>query len=343
MNLSQLRSILASEPTFRFKQVEEAIFKNLIEDWDEAKTLPKPLRETLKKTCPLTIPALLQTSKDKSTYKALLTLEDGLKIETVLMRHTNKNAEQTRNSVCVSSQVGCPMACTFCDTGKMGFIRNLSTDEILMQVLFFERLLKKEGQKVNNLTYMGMGEPFMNYESVLESIRLINSTKTFNIGARHISISTCGVIDGIDRLSNENLEVNLAISLHAPNDELRTKLMPSNRKYPLQEILKAVDRYVSKTNRKVMFEYLLIKDVNDTLKNAEELSKFMSKHLYMVNLIPYNPTEVYKPSPTSQIKLFRAFLESKGVSVTQRYRYGVDIDAACGQLATKNNHRHTNS
>jgi 23S rRNA (adenine2503-C2)-methyltransferase len=338
MNLSKLTQILENQPSFRLTQVKQAIFKDLIEDWDQAQTLPKPLRDQLKQDCPLGIEATQQSSKDGQTTKALITLQDGKKVEAVLMRHKNPKSstpDSSRNSICVSCQVGCPMACTFCETGKMGLIRNLTAEEILEQIVFFARLLHKTDEKITNVTYMGMGEPFMNYDQVISSIRTLNDPKIFNLGARRISISTCGIIEGIDNLTDENLELNLAISLHAPNDVLRTKLMPSNIKYPLHEILEAVDDYIENTNRKVMFEYLLIQDENDSEENARELALLMNKHLYMVNLIPYNPTDTYKPSTPQTIQRFKEILEEEDVNVTQRYSYGQDIKAACGQLATK--------
>lgn len=335
MDLSQLDIILTDQPKFRLQQAKEAIFKNFATDWEEAKNIPANLREKLKTACPLTINAKLFFSKDDATVKALITLKDGLKIETVLMHH-EREYNVTKNSICVSCQVGCPMGCTFCATGKMGFTRNLTTNEILEQIILFGRLLKKENQKIDNVTYMGMGEPFMNYENVLESIRILNDKRFLNLGSRRISISTCGVIEGIDRLASENLEVNLAISLHAPNDKLRTKIMPSNKRYPLQKILQTVDNYIKKTNRKVMFEYVLLKGINDSTEHAKQLAKLMKRKLYMVNLILYNPTGVYTATDFTEVKNFKQILENEGVNVTQRYRFGQDIDAACGQLATSN-------
>ena len=334
MDLKELNKILENQPAFRLTQVKQVIFKDLIENWDEAQTLPKPLRDQLKTNCPLTIEETHQISRDGNTTKALITLQDGKKVEAVLMKHKSPNSTTTRNSICVSCQVGCPMGCTFCETGKMGLIRDLEAEEIIEQILFFARLLKETDEKITNVTYMGMGEPFANYDQVIASIRTLNDPKTFNLGARRISISTCGIVEGIERLSEESLELNLAISLHAPNDILRTKLMPSNRKYPIHKIIEAVDIYVAKTNRKIMFEYLLIKDENDSEENARELALLMKRHLYMVNLIPYNPTDVYKPSTPQTIRRFKKILEEEGVNVTQRYSYGQDIQAACGQLAT---------
>lgn len=345
MNLSPLQQVLASEPSFRARQVEEAIFKNLITNWDEAKNLPEALREKLKNECPLSINAILKISRDKSTAKALLILEDGSKIETVLMKHSDED-KSARNSICVSTQVGCPMGCAFCATGGLGLTRNLTQDEILEQVLFFARHLKKTDEKITNITFMGMGEPFLNYDAVLGAIHRLNDKNTLNLGARRFSISTCGVIEGINRLADENLEVNLALSLHAPTDELRTKIMPSNRKYPLTEILTAIKNYYDKTHRKLMFEYIMLANVNDQVEHAEELAEILKGFNCMVNLIPYNPTFALEAQKTSikpiplfgqtshnQIRRFKEVLEENGISAIQRFQFGQDIDAACGQLA----------
>jgi 23S rRNA (adenine2503-C2)-methyltransferase len=229
----------------------------------------------------------------------------------------------------------------------MGFKRNLEVFEIIGQVLFFARYLKESSEKITNLVFMGMGEPFLNYENVIQAIKIINDKEGFNLGARKISISTVGIIEGIEKLSNEKLQVNLAISLHAPTDKLRSKIMPINKKYNLREVFKAVDNYIEKTNRKVMFEYLMIKDLNDSSECARELVKLIKKPLYFVNLISYNPvenilteghynpTENFQSSPKEIIKNFKNILEKEGVSVTERYRFGRDIKAACGQLTAE--------
>ena len=337
MDLSNLEKVLENEPKYRLKQANEAVFKNFISDWSEATFFSKDLRDKLNKECPLKIEADVLVSKKEDSVKARITLKDGQKIETVLMRH-----KDGRNTVCVSSQVGCPLGCLFCATGKMGFKRNLTSDEIVEQVIFFNRyLIKSVGrptshrlERVTNVTYMGMGEPFLNYENVLKSIRILNDKEYFNIGVRSISVSTAGIIEGIKKLSEENLQINLAISLHAPNDELRKSLMPIDKKYPLEEVLKAVDKYIEKTKRKVMFEYVLIKNVNDLDDNARELAKIMDKKLYFVNLILYNDTGIYKASTTKRVQAFRAILEKKKTHYTQRHRFGDDIKAACGQFAT---------
>jgi len=329
MDLSNLEKVLEGEPKYRAKQAIEAVYKNFISDWSEASFFPKDLRDKLNKECPLEIKADVLVSKKEDSVKARITLKDGFMIETVLMRH-----EGGRNTVCVSSQVGCPLGCLFCATGKMGLKRSLTADEIIGQVLFFDRYLKPENKAVTNVTYMGMGEPFLNYDNVLKSVKILNDAKYFNIGVRSISISTAGIIEGIKKLGEEDLHINLAISLHAPNNELRENLMPIAKKYHLKEILKAVDEYIEKTKRKVMFEYVLIKDVNDSDEHARELAKIMNKKLYFVNLILYNDTGIYKASTTERVKRFREILEELNIRYTQRHRFGDDIQAACGQFAT---------
>ena len=331
MNLILLKKVLAKEPPFRLKQAKKAIFSDLIEDWSEVTTLPLSLREKLKEKYPLKIQAKTFASGDKKTVKAVISLKDDLKIETVLMSHKGK-----RNTVCVSSQIGCPLDCTFCATGKSGFKRNLKVFEIVEQVLFFARYLKKDKQKITNIVFMGMGEPFLNYDNALGAIKVLNDKEGFNLGARRFSISTVGITQGIKKLAEEKLEVNLAISLHAPNDTLRSKIMPINKRYPLSKILKAVDEYIKKTRRRVMFEYIMIRGLNDSDEYAKELAELMKKRkLSFVNLIPYSPTGVFKPSPGIRIKKFRDILGKAGIAVTQRYRFGQDIKGACGQLAAE--------
>ena len=220
----------------------------------------------------------------------------------------------------------------------MGYKRNLTVSEIVEQVLFWQRYLHTDEEspdRVTNVVYMGMGEPFLNYDNVMESIRLINDPDGFNIGARHISVSTCGLIDEINKFAKEKMQINLAISLHAPNDKLRSELMPINRRYPLADLMDAVDQYVENRSRQVMFEYLMIDGVNDSEYHARELAELVNGPLYMVNLIRYNPTGRYKPSSAVAIRKFKNILLREGVKVTQRHSFGTDIDAACGQLAGK--------
>ncbi|MFA5188844.1 MAG: 23S rRNA (adenine(2503)-C(2))-methyltransferase RlmN [Patescibacteria group bacterium] len=331
MELDKLNKILKNEPVYRIKQAYAFIFKDLADDWEKATNLPLEIRQKLNKEFPLSIKAKVVETKTKESQKALLTLNDDSKIETVLLRH-----EDGRNTVCVSSQVGCPLGCLFCATGKMGFKRNLTEWEIVNQVLFFARDLKKVGERVSNLVFMGMGEPFLNYDNVISAIKILNDKDSLNIGARHISISTIGITEGIKMLAGEPLQINLAISLHAPNNELRDKLVPMNQSYPIESILKIVDYYLKKTNRQVMFEYLMIDDYNDSEKQAEELVellRFLPSSLFVVNLIAYNPTKGFKPSPALKIKKFKEVLIRSKIKVTQRYRFGQDIKAACGQLA----------
>lgn len=331
--LDRLNDILIKEPKYRLKQANKALFQDLIEDWQEAKVLPQALRDELRERLSLKIEAKVFPAKD--TAKALFTLEDGLKVESVLMKH-----KDARNTVCVSSQVGCALCCEFCATGQMGFKRSLEYSEIVDQVLFFARLLKKEKEKVTNVVFMGMGEPFLNYDNVLRAVRILNDKDGFNLGARHFSISTVGIVEGIGKLADENLQINLAISLHAADDELRAKIMPVNKKYPIEKVLSAVQDYIKKTSRKVMFEYIMIQDVNDSDNNARQLSyllKGLNSKDFFVNLISYNPTGIFKPSLPERVKKFRGILEEAGISVTHRYRFGQEIGAACGQLAGKNN------
>ena len=330
MILEKLEKILKDEPPFRLKQAKRAVFHELIDNWDEATNLSLVLRQKLKKECPLDIKHKIFVSKNKDTAKALIEYEDGFKIETVLMLHSGKRA-----TVCISSQVGCPLKCAFCATGQMGFKRNLTTGEILEQVLAICRYLKKEfkpKRELTNIVFMGMGEPFLNYDNVWEAIRIMNDKDGFNIGARKISVSTSGIIEGIKKMANEKLQVNLSISLHAPMDELRQKIMPVAKQYPLKKLLKAVDDYIFKTSRKVMFEYVMLKGINDSMVEAEQLSKIMDKPLYMVNLIAYNPTDKFKSSDAKTIKQFKDYLEKRRIFTTQRYEFGQDIHAACGQL-----------
>ncbi len=327
-----IKEILAREPKYRLVQVNQAIFSDLAESWDEVTALPKKLRETLQAECPLEINAELSLSDDKDTAKALIRLADGKFIETVLMRH-----EDGRNTVCVSCMVGCPMKCAFCATGEMGLLRKLTADEIITQVLFFSRFLKKENARVGSVVFMGMGEPFLNYDNVMQAVRILNNPECFGIGARHISISTCGIFDGIRKLTTEDIAVNLAISLHAPNDEVRRKIMPVAEGYTIAERLTVIDEYIAKTRRKVMFEYLLIDGVNDTDEMARELATILKHKLCVVNLIQYNDTGAFVASSHNRMNRFKEILEKAKIEVTMRYRFGRDIKGACGQLATGRN------
>lgn len=334
MDADKLRTIIeaAGEKPYRLAQVKDAVYRQLISDWDEATSLSAPLRAALKAGVPITsLEEINRVSSERGdTTKVAFRLADGNVIETVLMQHYGD-----RNTVCVSSQAGCPMACAFCATGTLGLKRNLTTEEIVDQVLHFARLLKAKGERVSNMVFMGMGEPMHNYDSVMDAVRILNDQKGLALGARHISISTCGIVAGIKRMTEEKLQVNLAISLHAPNDVLRSRLMPVNLAYPLARLMPAVEAYVAKTRRKVMFEYLLIDGLNDTPEVAEELATIMRHPLYHVNLIKYHTTGVFVSSPRERRSAFMDILMKRGVSVTHRITFGEDIDAACGQLANK--------
>jgi 23S rRNA (adenine2503-C2)-methyltransferase len=321
------------QPRFRGKQIRTAVYNRLVSDWDEATDLPAGLREILKKEIPITTLTLADeaSSRRGDTIKTLFRLEDGNIIESVLMRHRDG-----RNTVCVSSQAGCAMKCAFCATGKNGFKRNLTADEIVDQVLHFARMLKQEGGHVSNVVFMGMGEPMHNYDAVMEAIRTMNSEDGLEIGARRISVSTCGIVPGIERLANEPLQINLALSLHAPEDGLRSELMPANDAYPLEQVMDSVRNYAEATNRRVLFEYLLIDGVNDNDEHAEKLSRLLGKnHLYHVNLIRFHRTGNFSPSPKERRDDFLEHLKSRGISATHRVSFGEDIRAACGQLAGK--------
>lgn len=329
MEINKLFRVLEGEPQYRIKQAKQALFKDLIEDWNEAKTLPAELRAVLNKECPINVDSSFFVGQN--SLKAVLKLSDGLKVETVLIKHEDK-----RRTVCVSAQVGCALGCQFCATGMGGFKRNLTSGEILDQVLLMARHLQKtENSQISNLVFMGMGEPLLNYEAVSEALRWLNDKEAFNLGWRHMSISTAGIIPALKKLKKDFPQVNLAISLHAPDDVLRSKLMPINRRYDLRSLLKAVDEHIKTTSRQVMFEYTLLKDVNDSPTQAEALVKLMKKPLYIVNLIYYNPTGAFQPTDKVKFEAFYNILKKAGVNATKRFSLGGEINAACGQLAGK--------
>ena len=333
MNLNKLSAILQTEPKYRFAQVNQALFKDYISSWDEVKNLPKTLRANLATACPLEIKAkVYKVAEGLRSEKVLITLEDEETIESVLIRQ-----KDGRNTICVSSQVGCPLNCAFCATGRYGFKRNLKSEEILEQVIFWARYLKEETKdnKIDNIVFMGMGEPFLNYPEFIKAAKSLNNPETFNIGSRRLSVSTAGVLPGIKRLAGEKMQINLAISLHAANDNTRRDIMPIAKQYTLKETLRTVDDYIRKTGRRVMFEYLMIKDVNDRNEDALELAKILNKPLYLINLIPYNPTGQFKASSRKRIEQFKKVLEDEGLPVTIRLSFGQSILAACGQLRGK--------
>lgn len=334
--LSKLQSLMAEEgqKPYRAIQLYTWIYEKRASSFDEMSDISKSFRDVLKKKYTLDLPKIFrrQDSKD-GTVKLLLELEDGFKIETVLMRYEYGLA------ACISSQVGCNMACSFCSSGILGKQRNLKPEEMVGQVLVLNNLLKEEkkGQKVTHVVVMGTGEPFDNYDNVMDFIRIINAQKGLSIGARHITVSTCGITEGIKRYAREGLQTNLAISLHAPNDELRNKLMKINKAYPLSRLMSAVKEYEEIADRRVTYEYLLLEGINDTKECAEELLNLIKGTMGYVNLIPYNETNKnsYKRSSNNRVHAFLDYLKKGGVNATIRKEFGSDIDAACGQLKAK--------
>lgn len=317
---------------YRLEQIYRAAAKELVEDVGDVTPLPKELRAQLQETdfaFDSVTPVLVQRSSDGQTSKGLFRLADGAEVEAVLMEHY-----RDRNTVCISSQAGCAFACAFCSTGQAGFTRNLEATEIFDQARYFARELAAKGERITNIVFMGMGEPFHNYDAVMDAVALLHDPHGLGLGHRHITISTVGLVDKIDSFADEHLQVNLAISLHAPNDEIRSSMMPVNRKFSLEEVMAACDRYIRKTKRKVFFEYVMLRGVNDSDENARELARRMAGHLYHVNLIPYNttPGASYAGTDQEQIWRFAAILEAAGVPVTVRQNMGRDIAAACGQL-----------
>ncbi len=319
---------------FRARQILHAIFREGVDDFLKITTLPLGLRKELSETVDIygLSPKQTRQSADRKTQKVLFETGDGYRIEAVLMQFRDG-----RNSVCVSCQAGCRLGCSFCATGKMGFFRDLDAGEILDQVLYFSHILAKSGEKVTNVIYMGMGEPLMNYDQVMDSIRFLNDKQLLNIGARSITVSTSGICEGIEKLAEEPLQVNLAVSLHAADQQTREKLMPVARMYSLDQLMSAVKSYISKTNRRVSFEYVMLKDLNDRDQDARNLASLTKDLLCHINLIPYNATGAAGiiPSDRKKINRFAAMVGAFGIPVTVRVSLGQDIMAACGQLANK--------
>jgi 23S rRNA (adenine2503-C2)-methyltransferase len=317
---------------YRLRQLYRAATKELLGGIEDVTTLPKELRSSLTEggiTFSAIEPIAIRDSLDGQTTKGLFRLRDGKEVEAVLMEHYG-----SRTTVCISSQAGCAFACAFCATGQGGFNRNLSAVEIFDQARFFARRLAAREKRITNVVFMGMGEPFHNYDAVIEAVALLNDPHGLGLGHRHITISTVGLVDKIDRFADEHLQVNLAISLHAPTDEIRSAFMPVNRRFPLETLMAACERYVRKTNRKVFFEYVMLAGVNDDAACAHALSALMRGHLFHVNLIPYNatPDAAFAATPDPRIWEFAGILDKAGVPVTVRQNMGRDIAAACGQL-----------
>jgi 23S rRNA (adenine2503-C2)-methyltransferase len=328
------------EPAFRSRQIWSWIYEHYADDFARMGNLPKSLRERLSAQAtvnPLT-PIVTVVSQAGDTQKVLFQLHDGHTIEAVLMLYDR------RRTLCISSQAGCAMGCTFCATAQGGLARNLTVGEIVAQVLYFARYLADPAAEpsmdverptsVTNIVLMGMGEPLHNYKNVWAALRRLTDSESFGLGARHITLSTVGLVPMIDRMADEDLQINLAVSLHAPDDELRGTLVPINKAYAVDDVLAAVGRYIAKTNRRVTFEYALMRGINDSPAQAEALAQKLQPLLCHVNVIPLNPIpdSPYQPTSDADTERFVEILREHGVPATVRLRRGIEINAGCGQL-----------
>jgi len=317
---------------FRETQVYDFLNKKRVTNIDEMNNIGNNIKEKLKNDFDTYMIKLVLKQEDKDVSKYLFELKDGGRIETVLMNH------DYGTSVCVSSQIGCNMGCAFCESGRLKKVRNLEAYEIVQQILMIE---KDACVRISHVVVMGIGEPFDNYDNVMRFVRIINEGKGIDIGSRHITISTCGLIPGIKRFMNEDGQVNLAISFHASNNEIRDKIMKINKVYKIEELLDAIKEYIKKTNRRVTFEYILLRDINDSDKCAYELASLLKGMNCYVNLIPYNETanNEFKRTKQSQIMRFYDILKKSSINVTVRREFGSKVDAACGQLRANNLNR----
>ncbi len=322
-----------NEPAYRAKQVWQGLYQRFWQSPDEFTSLPKALRDRLGQEFDFQVvrPAIKLDSSDGQTRKTLFALKDGRRIEAVLMRYDR------RRTLCISTQVGCAMGCTFCATGQMGFTRHLSSGEIVAQVMYYARLLAEENDRVTNVVVMGMGEPFHNYDNTMAAIDRLNDPDGYNFGARRFTISTSGLVPAIRRFAQEKRQVNLAVSLHASSNSLRESMMPVNKRYKLEELIQACRDYVNATGRRITFEWALIHEVNDTPEEAHHLASLLKGMLCHVNAIPLNPTTGYTGQATSRERAiaFQKVLEQAGIPCTIRIRRGIDIQAGCGQLASR--------
>jgi len=324
-----------NEPAYRAQQIWQGIYQKYWISSLEFTTLPLALRNKLDRHFVFGTlnPEKELQSNDGLTKKILYRLHDKSAIETVLMGYAD------RNTICISSQVGCGMGCNFCATGNMGFIRNLSRGEIVEQVIKTAAELGQNGKSLTNVVFMGMGEPLNNYQPVIDAVQILNDPKGLGMGKRRFTISTVGLVPGIKRFTEENTQINLAISLHAADDVLRSSIVPINRKYPILELMAACRQYIQKTNRRITFEWALIDGVNDTADQARKLSQLVEGMLVHVNLIQLNPVAHYggKPAKDDQARKFQKILTDAGIACTIRLRRGIDIQAGCGQLASESN------
>ena len=313
---------------FRSHQVFDWLYRKKVTSFEEMTNVKKDVIDKLKEDFTFNTIELIQVERDKLTNKYLFRLNDGEHIEAVLMKH------DYGNSICVSSQVGCNMGCKFCESGRRKKVRNLLAGEIVEQILEVEKDLN---EKITHVVMMGIGEPFDNYEEITKFIEIINDNLGLGIGARHITVSTCGIVPKIKEFADFPYQVNLAISLHAPNDELRSKIMPISKAYSIKELMDALKEYYDKTNRRLSFEYVMLDGVNDTEECAIELASLLKGLNCYVNLIPYNETEniEFKRSRSDKINKFYDILKKNDIDVTKRREFGGNISAACGQLRSK--------
>lgn len=335
LDSNALRDFVAAwgEPAYRVAQIEHWLYRELVTDFDAMTNLPTALRARLKLAARVGVPGVLaeRASADGLTRKALLQLDDGQTIEAVLMSYP----ETARHTVCVSTQVGCPIGCPFCATGQAGYVRTLTPGEIIAQVLHFARAVRPI--PLTNIVVMGMGEPLMKFAVTWQAIESLTAPTRYGMGARRITISTAGEIPGIERLMRVTTQINLAISLHAPDDKLRDVLVPLNRKYPLREVLRAAHAYAAQTRRRVTFEYALMDGVNDAPEQARALAQLLRGELCHVNLIPLNPTRAspYRRATDARVRAFEAILRAARIPTTLRVERGSEIAAGCGQLRQK--------
>ena len=314
-----------NEKKFKAIQVFEWLYKKRVKDFDSMSNIKIDTINKLKEDFSFGNIEIIKKQSDKDVYKFLFNLSDNNKVEAVLMLH------DYGNSLCVSTQVGCNMGCSFCESGRLKKVRNLNTSEMVMQILKIEEELNL---RISHVVLMGIGEPFDNYDNVIKFIKIINSGKGIDIGARHITVSTSGIVPKIERFILDGNQVNLAISLHAPNNEIRNKIMNINKVYPIEQLIDVLKKYIDKTNRRVTFEYILLDNVNDSRECAIELSKLLKGMNCYVNLIPYNETShiEYKKSSKEKILKFYDTLKKNNINVTIRKEFGSKVDAACGQL-----------
>jgi len=332
VNIDALTKLVTDlgQPSYRTGQIWQWLYKQYATDYASMSNLPESFRDDLAELLPFPNPEVIahQYSSDELTEKVLFRLSDGAAIETVLMRY------QKRRTLCISTQAGCAMGCVFCATGQMGFARNLTTGEIVHQVIHFAHKLKASAERVSNIVVMGMGEPLHNYDNTLAAIDTLTDSKGFDMGARKITISTVGLVPAIRRFADEGRQVRLAISLHAATDADRNKLIPIGKRWPIAELMEAARYYILRTGRRITFEWALIDRENDWPEDAQRLGSLLQGMLCHVNLIPLNPTKDFGGRPTSKLRAdaFQQELENFGISSTVRARRGIDIQAGCGQL-----------